>query len=211
LNSICELYIFKKIIIKNEYGVVSIGDMEDDKLKKIKNLFGEKFFTEKSDKDEKVENDILKYLEETTFNCQFENVPWIINNEMFYRDLLKTYKIYQKKKEGEKPKPESLIFPKSIGFVKIFNNYVKEISKKNLDCYERKNHIEDKHKFFEKMKDISEKLLNKLYSYSNINYEAENKICLHLYIMKNIITNYCFFFNNLKLENYIKEFKKFKK
>jgi hypothetical protein len=102
LNSICELYIFKKIIIKNEYGVVSIGDMEDDKLKKIKNLFGEKFFTEKSDKDEKVENDILKYLEETTFNCQFENVPWIINNEMFYRDLLKTYKIYQKKKRRRK-------------------------------------------------------------------------------------------------------------
>jgi hypothetical protein len=178
----------------------------------------------KSENDEEVESEILKYLEKSTFNCEFEKVPWIVNNEIFYRELLQKHENFRKKKEGEKPekenntkkkeseKHESLIFPKSISFVKIFNNYVKENSKKNnFDAYERKNHVENKKFFFEKMRDISEKLLHKLYSYSNINYEAENKICLYLYMMKNIITNYCFFFNNSNLENYIKEFKKFKK
>lgn len=219
-QSIFELYLFKKIIKPKDDGGIYQEDTQSDILRKCFPLL--KFWeNKKNEDDDSLEINFLRYLEDSTFNCEHEVIPEIVNNEELYRELCYNKNKPKQKREGEKKNEEkshnntnerNIIFSKSVSFVKLFYYYVKENAKKSsINTLNTIKNIPRNHKFFDTMKSISEKLLNKLYTSENLNYEAENKICLLLYIMKNTFMNYCFFFNNIDLENYIKEFKKFKK
>jgi len=134
----------------------------------------------------------------------------IINNEVYYREICKKFKNDSNKKISEEN--NKIIF-NSVSVLKFLFKYIKADIKENFfqsNTFTFNNQFHNDI-FLNDLKKISNMLAHEMYISSNINFEAESRICMLLYIIKQIITKYPLFFKKSDLEYYIKEFKKYKK
>lgn len=151
---------------------------------------------------------LLSYMHETFFSFKMSKINEIINNEVFYRELCKIEKADKKDNSEEKKDMFN-----SVSILKFLFKYIKEDIRENFffnNTFSFKNDFHN-HVFMDKLIEISDHLAHEIYTYSNINFEAENRICMLLYLVKQIITKYPLFFKKTHLEHYIKAFKKYKK
>lgn len=155
----------------------------------------------------------MKYLYTNLLNCTIPDVPEIINNEVYYKEICKTKIVNKKEDKKEEKKPTC-----SITALKYFFKHIKEEEIENLpnfikDSYTHNatTNVNSNLEFLNELKLISDMLSHCMYAAPNMNYEAENKLCLFLYVVRQITTKYCLFFRKSDLDYYIKFFKKYKK
>jgi len=142
-------------------------------------------------------------MNKTLFFSKLSRINEIVNNEVFYRELckLETKENFEEREFNAVP------------ILKFLFKYIKEDIRENFffnNTFTFKNDFHNQ-MFLEQIVFISESLAHQIYDYSNINFEAENRICMLLYLVKRIITKYPLFFKKTQLEHYIKAFKKYKK
>ena len=146
----------------------------------------------------------MKYLNKNNFSCEFPEISELILNDSHFKELCKL-----KPESKQQDKNNSL---QSISFIKFFLKFCKLEESYNI----KKSILSENgtfcaNGFLNEMIFASEKLSHYIYQSSNINYEAENKICLLLYFIKRIVCNYCFYIRKSEFELMIKSFKRFKK
>jgi len=153
---------------------------------------------------------LFNYLKDTFFSFKMPVISEIINNEVLYKEICKVYNKEDKKDTLEEKKN----YFSSVSIFKFLFKYIKENIRENFsynnNTFAFNNQFHNR-VFLDDFIKISNDLSHEIYNYSNLNYEAENKLCMMLYLIKQMITKYPLFFKKTDLEDYIKGFKKFKK